>query len=74
MRDTYAELLGAYPSVSCYHSESDGSRDPSIDSNENFKCELIRRGAFTYFAFASFDSDPEQRIGVVAVSSVQIDP
>ena len=72
--DTYSELLGAYPGVSCYHVESDGSRNPNIESNENFECELVRNGGFTYFGFASLDADPEQRIGGLAVSAIQIDP
>ncbi len=71
--DTYSELLGTYPGISCYHAEPNGDRDPVIEDNENFECELNRNGGFTYFSFASFDADPSQSIGVVAVSAIPID-
>lgn len=66
--DTAAELLASY-SVNCYHKNSDGSRDHNIDDNQNSECELRRNGGFTYFSFDSVDSDPEQRIGVIAVAT-----
>lgn len=75
--DTAAEMLAAY-SPDCYHGNSDGTRDHEIDQNEidqneNSECELHANGGFTYFAFASVDSDPEQRIGVIAIATRRVD-
>jgi hypothetical protein len=71
--DGFFKMLGNYPGVFCYHSEVDGTRDEDIEDSENFECELKSNGGFTYFAFASLDADPRQRIGAIAVSSIRID-
>lgn len=70
--DTKAEMRAAY-AVTCYHSNPDGSRDPTIDRNQNSECELHSNGGFTYFSFASRDADPDQRIGVIAVATRRVD-
>ena len=71
--DKFFKMLGNYPSVNCYHSETNGTRSEDIEDSENFECQLRSNGNFTYFSFASLDADPGQHIGAIAVSSIKID-
>ena len=59
--------------MNCYHSNPDGSRDHHIDTTENFECELHGNGGFTYFSFASHDSDPGKHIGGIAIATQRVD-
>jgi hypothetical protein len=70
--DRLEKLQSSY-SVSCYHSETDGTRNPVIEDTDNSECELHSNGGYTYFSFASRDADPEQRIGVIAIASRKVD-
>jgi hypothetical protein len=73
VHDRFNKMLGSYPNVSCYHSDPDGTRDENYEEDQNFECELHRNGGYTYFAYSSFDVDPQQRIGTIAISSIKVD-
>ncbi|CAN5397601.1 hypothetical protein BH10ACT11_BH10ACT11_07570 [soil metagenome] len=72
VHDKFNKMLGSYPNVNCYHSEPNGTRDENIEDTDNFECELRKHGGFTYFGFASYDSDPQEHIGAIAVSSIRV--
>ena len=69
---TLEKVQSTYP-VSCYHSNSDGTRELVIEDNDNSECELHRNDGYTYFSFSSRDVDPEQRVGAIAISARKID-
>ena len=70
--DRWNRMIGHYPSAHCYHSNPDGSREENYEDTDNFECELHSNGGFTYFGYDSFDADPQQHIGAIAVSLVKI--
>jgi hypothetical protein len=72
VHDKFNKMLGSYPNVNCYHSDPDGTRDENYEDTDNFECELHRNGGYTYFAYSSFDVDPQQHIGAIAVSSIKV--